>query len=198
MFEPFYSTKEVGQGSGMGLAMVHGILHDYGGHLLVDSRMGEGTSFRILLAPLDAATPVADLPESNTAATGGMLKGRILLVDDEPAVSEFMCDLLESWGLTVSVFNGAVEACRRFSDDPYQFDLAILDQTMPKMTGLQAARHLLKLRPDLPVVLYSGYTAELSEDRVRREGLRALVKKPVDTSELHSLTRQLLSETPRA
>ena len=198
IFEPFYSTKEVGQGSGMGLAMVHGIVHDYGGHLLVDSRPGEGSSFRILLKPLNDAAPVAAAEELDAGRAGGMLKGRVLLVDDESAVSEFMQDLLENWGLAVTVFNNGVAACRHFSDDPYNFDLAILDQTMPKMTGLQAAQHLLKLRPDLPVVLYTGYTAEVSEDLVKREGLRALVKKPIDTVALHELVEQLLSESPRS
>jgi CheY-like chemotaxis protein len=182
----------------MGLAMVHGIVHDYGGHLLVDSRPGEGSSFRILLKPLNDAAPVAAAEEPDAGRAGGMLKGRVLLVDDEPAVSEFMQDLLENWGLGVTVFNNGVAACRHFSDDPYNFDLAILDQTMPKMTGLQAAQHLLKLRPDLPVVLYTGYTAEVSEDLVKREGLRALVKKPIDTVALHELVEQLLSESPRS
>jgi PAS domain S-box-containing protein len=197
IFEPFYSTKEVGQGSGMGLAMVHGIVHDYGGHLLVDSRPGEGCTFRVLLRPLDTAAPLAAPEDTAAERPAAMLEGRVLLVDDEVAVSEFMQDLLESWGLAVTVFNGGVEACRRFSDDPDQVDMAILDQTMPKMTGLEVAQHLLKLRPDLPVILYTGYSAEVSEDLVQREGLRALLRKPLDHAELHELVTQLLRESPR-
>jgi CheY-like chemotaxis protein len=117
-------------------------------------------------------------------------------VDDEPAVSEFMQDLLESWGLSVSVFNSSVEACQRFAEDPDAFDLAILDQTMPKLTGLEATEHLLKMRPGLPVVLYTGYAAEIPEDAVRRYGIRALIRKPIDTAMLHELVERLLTERP--
>jgi two-component system cell cycle sensor histidine kinase/response regulator CckA len=194
MFEPFYSTKAIGHGSGMGLSMVHGIIHDHGGHLLLDSRPGEGTVMRILLAPLSAgdageeAAGIADIrPDRHQIA------GRVLLVDDEPAVGEFMQDLLEDWGLSVSAFNGSVDACMKFSEDPDLYDLVILDQTMPRMTGMEVAQQLLKLRPGLPVILYTGYSEGISEEQVLGAGIRALVTKPVDTRRLHDLVWRLLS-----
>jgi PAS domain S-box-containing protein len=196
MFEPFYSTKAVGHGSGMGLSMVHGIIHDHGGHLLLDSKPGEGATLRILLPPLSAGeigeeTPgIVDIrPDRHRMA------GRVLLIDDEPAVGEFMQDLLEDWGLTVSVFDSSVDACVKFSDDPDLYDVVILDQTMPRMTGMDVAQQLLKLRPALPVILYTGYSDEISEEQVLGAGIRALVNKPVDTRRLHDLIWRLLSGT---
>jgi PAS domain S-box-containing protein len=196
MFEPFYSTKAVGHGSGMGLSMAHGIIHEHKGHLLLDSRPDEGATMRILLPPLSAGTAVEEIVVSGeTKGESLQLDGRVLLVDDEPAVSEFMQDLLESWGLTVNVFNSSVDACGKFSDDADRYDLVILDQTMPRMTGLEMAQHLLKLRPGLPVVLYTGYSDEISETQVRQLGIRALMNKPVDTCALHNLVKRLLSES---
>lgn len=194
MFEPFFSTKAVGHGSGMGLSMVHGIIHDHGGHLLLDSRPGEGAAVSILLAPLSAGEKgkepgdIADMRADRQGITG-----RVLLVDDEPAVGEFMQDLLEDWGLTVSAFNSSVDACMKFSEDPDRYDLVILDQTMPRMTGMEVAQQLLKLRPGLSVILYTGYSDEISEEQVLGAGIRALVNKPVDTRRLHDLIRRLLS-----
>jgi CheY-like chemotaxis protein len=196
MFEPFYSTKAVGHGSGMGLAMVHGIVHEYGGHLLIDSRPGNGAQLRVLLPALDEEPVVGGDVQKLTRNAASLLRGRVLLVDDEPAVSEFMQDLLENWGLSVSVYNNSVEACQQFAEDPDGFDLAILDQTMPKLTGLEVARHLLKLRPDLQVVIYTGYAQEVSEEAVRRLGVQALIRKPVDTEKLHDLAERLLSANP--
>jgi CheY-like chemotaxis protein len=99
----------------------------------------------------------------------------------------------ESKRLTVSVFNSSVDACGKFSDAPDLYDLVILDHTMPRMTGLEVAKHVLKLRPDLPVVLYTGCSEEISEDRVSQAGIRALVRKPVDTHRLRDLIWRLLS-----
>jgi len=196
MFEPFFSTKAVGHGSGMGLSMVHGIIHDHGGHLLLDSRTGEGAVLSILLAPLSSGETgeepagIVDMRPDRQGITG-----RVLLVDDEPAVGEFMQDLLEDWGLTVSANNSSVDACMKFSDDPESYDLVILDQTMPRMTGMEVAQQLLKLRPGLPVILYTGYSDEISEESVLGSGIRALVNKPVDTRRLHDLIWGLLSGT---
>jgi len=193
IFEPFYSTKEVGHGSGMGLSMVHGIVHKHGGHLLLDSMPNSGSSLRILLKPIEATAATKDVAKAVEIQQTRQLVGRVMLVDDEPAVSEFMQDLLENWGLTVSVFNSSVDACRKFSDDIDQFDLVILDQTMPKMTGLEVSKNLLGLRPDLPIILYTGYNAEITEAQVSDQGIRALVKKPVDTVKLHDLVKDLLA-----
>ncbi len=196
MFEPFYSTKAVGHGSGMGLSMVHGIIHEHKGHLLLDSLPGEGTSVRVALAALPA-TDAGEQTEGAVAHKNNALRmrGSVLVIDDEAPVTEFMQDLLEGWGLTVTVFNNSVDACMKFSDDPDRFDLVIVDQTMPKMTGLDVAQHLLKLRPDLPVILYTGHREAIAETEVRALGIRALVNKPIDTVRLHEVVENLLADS---
>jgi two-component system cell cycle sensor histidine kinase/response regulator CckA len=199
MFEPFYSTKAVGHGSGMGLPMVHGIIHELGGHLLLDSRPGEGASLRILLPPLSIGEAGATTDAIvDVRPDRHRIAGRVLLVDDEPTVGEFMQDLLEDWGLTVSVFSSSVDACMQFSDDPDLYDLVILDQTMPRMSGMEVAQQLLGLRPDLPVILYTGYNDEITEEQVIAAGIRALVSKPVDTAALYSMVERLLTARPKA
>jgi PAS domain S-box-containing protein len=194
MFEPFFSTKGPGKGSGMGLATVHGIVHECAGHILVDSLIGQGSTLRVLLPLRFEESSEGERPpeEGARARPDSSLKGRILLVDDEPAVAEFMQDLLESWGLQVRVYHSGVEACEAFADDPEAVDMAILDQTMPKMNGLESARRLLERRPDLPAILYTGYSEGLTEAIVAQAGLRALLRKPIDEAQLRDLLQELL------
>ena len=145
IFEPFFSTKEVGKGSGMGLATVHGIVHEHGGHILVDTAPGSGAAFRVLL-PLPAGRPDAVAPErpaqSGASAPRTQLSGRVLVVEDEQTVGEFMADLLETWGLSVIVKPNPEEARALFVADPEGFDLVVTDYAMPKGTGLDLARQL--------------------------------------------------------
>ena len=194
MFEPFFTTKEIGKGSGMGLATVHGIVHEYGGHILVESTPGAGTRFRVLLPALKGAAVAAARP-TDTAARASrrpQIKGRVLVADDEAAVAEFMRDLLEDWGLEVTAMNNPVTVRDVFAQDPHAFDLALLDQTMPGLTGLELAQDMLLLRPALPVVLYTGYREALDDTAVQKVGVRAVVRKPVDADELHTLFAGLL------
>jgi len=196
VFEPFFSTKEVGKGSGMGLAMVHGIVHEYGGHIHVDSNPGSGTTVRVWLPawfPAGAQVPAecaVDGAEPEHPAPG--LRGRVLLTDDEPSVREFMEDLLASWGLDVSLAETGARACELFAAEPDRFDLVVLDQTMPRMTGLEAAEELLRLRPGMAVILYTGYSEHITETQVSAVGARALVRKPLDIPAFRILLEELL------
>jgi CheY-like chemotaxis protein len=198
MFEPFFSTKEVGQGSGMGLAMVHGIVHEYGGHVQVDTGAAEGTTIRVWFPAWFAPERVSGVTDGLAAAGGGdpedagHLRGRTLLAEDESAVREFMGDLLGSWGLSVTLAENGVEACEQLAEDPDGFDLIVLDQTMPRMTGLEAAEQMARLRPDVPVVLYTGHSEHLTEARVAAAGIRALVRKPLDVPAFRALLESLL------
>jgi len=188
MFEPFYSTKDVGKGSGMGLATVHGIVHEYGGHVLVDSTPGRGTTFRVLFPALESAAVAVPEPAGETVRSRlRPLHGRVLVVDDEPAVAEFMQDLLGDWSLQVTVMNHPAAARDAFARDPRAFDLVLLDQTMPGLTGLELAQDMLLLCPELPVVIYTGYREALDEAALRKVGVRAVVRKPVDAGDLHAL-----------
>jgi CheY-like chemotaxis protein len=197
VFEPFFTTKEVGKGSGMGLAMVHGIVHEYDGHILVDTAPGAGATFRVLFRPLETAGTSGEYETDPAAAStkgGPVLQGRVLLVDDDEVAGGFMQDLLEEWGLTVAAFRDATQARGHFAQHPEVFDLAILDQTMPRMTGFELAGQMLAIRPDFPIVLYTGYSETLSEERIIDAGIRALVRKPVDTDALCTLLKDLLAE----
>lgn len=193
MFEPFFTTKTVGKGSGMGLATVHGIVHEYGGHLRVISTPGSGTRMQVLLPPLagTAATMETAVPDSGASTDPALLRGRVLLVDDDADVNGFMVDLLASWGLEVVTFHDAVEAARAFAGDPDGYQLAILDQTMPRMTGTELARHLHQLRPALPLILYTGQAGELPETTLAELGIRALLRKPVAVEQLRALLEKL-------
>ncbi len=195
MFEPFFSTKEVGRGSGMGLSTVHGIVHEHGGHIVVDTTPGRGATFRVLLPALegeaDAAAP-EDAGEARRKPPRQTLEGRVLLVDDEQMVGEFMAELLGGWGLEVAVYRDPVEAERWLAEDPARVDLVLTDQTMPKMTGLELATRVGAMRPGMPVILYSGYAENLREDDLARCGVRALLAKPVESEPLFAALAEAL------
>ncbi len=199
MFEPFFSTKEVGEGSGMGLAMVHGIVHEYGGHIRVDTHPGEGTTVRVWLPAWFPAAAAAPGDAEPTGAGGAMhdfgtdLRGRVLVAEDEAAVREFMEDLLGSWGLSVTLAEDGQDAWERCSTEPDGFDLIVLDQTMPRMTGLETAERLLRDRPGLPVILYTGYSEHLAEGRVSAAGVRAVMRKPLDIPAFREIIEGLLA-----
>jgi PAS domain S-box-containing protein len=201
IFEPFFSTKEVGKGSGMGLAMVHGIVHDHGGHLVVDTRPGAGATFRVLFPVLHAEGVDAEhetLTGFAPAARRQRLRGRVLLVDDEEMVRGFMRELLEGWGLEVDAAGDGAEARALFARAPERYDLVITDQTMPRQTGVELARELAARRAGLPIVLYSGYADAITEAQVQDAGIRALVRKPVEPAALRALVETLLPGAARA
>jgi len=116
----------------------------------------------------------------------------VLVVDDEPAVAEFMQDLLGDWSLQVTVMNHPAAARDAFARDPRAFDLVLLDQTMPGLTGLELAQDMLLLHPDLPVILYTGYREALDDKAAKNIGVRAVVRKPVDAAALHGLLASML------
>jgi signal transduction histidine kinase/CheY-like chemotaxis protein len=192
MFEPFFSTKGVGEGSGMGLSTVHGIIHETGGHILLDTEPGRGSCFRILLPPLASGQDPSvqgDAREGGDPGAAGRarLHGTVLLVDDDPEVREFLADRLASWGLKVTACASAVEALDHCIDIESRFDLMVLDQTMPRMTGTEFAALVLERFPDQPVILYTGYSDALSEADTQALGIRALVRKPVDDAGFYRL-----------
>jgi PAS domain S-box-containing protein len=201
MFEPFFSTKEVGKGSGMGLATVHGIVHEHGGHIVVESARGSGATFRVLFPVLradDQAIEHETLPGYVPAGRKVALRGRVLLVDDEEMVVGFMRELLEGWGLEVTAKGTGPDAHQVFADEPDRYDLVITDQTMPRMTGLELARELLAIRPELPVILYTGYADGVMDAQIDATGVRAMMRKPVEPAQLLALLRAHLPGVGRA
>jgi CheY-like chemotaxis protein len=192
MFDPFFSTKDIGQGTGMGLSIVHGVVHEHGGHVLVESQRGFGSTFRVLL-PLAAREDVeADGTATDTTRDSGALRGRLLLVEDEQSVLGFMRELLQGWGLDVVATRDPRDALRRFSAEPDRFDVVLTDHTMPGMTGMELARALVARRAAVPVLLYSGRSELLEADAAAEAGVRRLLSKPIDSAALHGALRELI------
>jgi signal transduction histidine kinase/CheY-like chemotaxis protein len=188
IFEPFFTTKEPGRGSGMGLATVHGIVHEHGGHIVVDRGADGGSRFRVFFPALaEGAQLAASAPESSRARKRAPLAGRILVVDDEAPVADFMRELLASWGLKAVATTDPRQALAAFTAEPEAYDLVITDQTMPSGTGLGLARELLSRRPGLPVILCTGHIDPIAERELQSAGIRALLHKPVEPDELYGL-----------
>ena len=194
IFEPFYTSKEMGKGSGLGLAVVHGAVHSHNGHIIVDSAPGKttvSTYFPLYQgADVDKESQSADATRPDKTEP---LKGKILLVDDEVLVRNVMVQILESHGLDVTPADSGTAALDMFRAEPGGFDLVIADQTMPNMTGATLATKLLAIRPDLPVILCSGFSADIDEKRAGEIGIRGFYQKPVDFAELRRQVADLLS-----
>ncbi len=199
MFEPFFTTKHVGQGSGMGLATVHGIVHEHGGHIIVESVTGNGTTFRVLLPalqPREGATPRPFLPDASQRLPRPTFAGRVAVVDDEVSVAQFMQELLVHWGLSVTTFHDARSALDALAANE-DFHLVITDQTMPGMSGLEFARAARAVRPGLQIVLYTGYGQGIAPAELESAGVAALLRKPIEPPELVAvLSRHLRQATP--
>lgn len=192
IFEPFYTTKEVGKGTGMGLSMVHGIVHEHGGHILVENGESRGVAFRIFLPAVASAEASAEGDEARRSLPLPAC-GRLLIVDDEEAVAGFMAELMETHGYEVATETNGAEALELFRTAPEAFDLLIIDQTMPGLSGGELAREVLALRPDLPIVLCTGYSEEMDEAKARAIGIRAYLAKPVAARDLLDTVANLLT-----
>lgn len=193
IFEPFFTTKELGKGTGMGLSTVHGIVHDHGGHVLVDTAANAGTTMRVLLPMArDAAGEESGSRPVEPVAATPRLGGRVLVVDDNRDVAEYLSDLLASWGLEVDAETSPLAAEARVAAAATHYDLVITDQTMPRMSGLELARTIMRRSPDLPVFLYTGYSETVTEDMALAAGIRAFLGKPLDTARLRALVGEIL------
>ncbi|MFN7998539.1 MAG: PAS domain-containing protein [Bryobacteraceae bacterium] len=181
VFEPFFTTKEVGQGTGLGLSVVHGVVSGYGGTVNFESTPGQGTTFCAYLPQV----PEGELTEDRTPERSPRGIGQILLVDDEPMIARLGALILEDLGYTVTPTTSSPEALRLFTADPHHFDLVISDFTMPVMTGTELIRELKRIRPDLPVLLISGFHDELI-GRQEAESLQLpmTIRKPFSRSDL--------------
>ncbi len=193
IFEPFFTTKCSGKGTGMGLAVTHGIVEAHKGMITVYSEPGKGTTFHVLFpeltAPVSVAVNAEPAAEEDTVPTG---TGRILFVDDEESLTESGCELLESLGYSVTVAMNSVEALDLFIADPDAFDLVITDQTMPRMTGLELSEELLGVRPDIPIILCSGFSEAITPEKLRSIGIRRLISKPFVKQEMAQCIRSIL------
>ncbi|MEX3982508.1 ATP-binding protein [Paraburkholderia sp. EG287A] len=181
MFNPFFTTRKAGEGTGLGLSLVDGIVREYGGAIDVESAVGSGTRFLVYL-PLTDATPLVASP-----AGGALPRGSgqvVMLVDDEETLVTLGEEVLAELGYEPVGFQSAAEAWQAFQQDPERFDIVVSDQTMPDMTGVELVQLIRTLRPDLPVILCSGFSTVALEEAARKAGVPGVLRKPLSQAEL--------------
>ena len=187
IFDPYFTTKEVGKGTGLGLAVVSGIVRRHEGAITVRSEPGKGTRFSIYIPRLDAQS------EGTRQVDGPLQRGseRLLFVDDEPAIMEMGTSILKRLGYKVTSQTDSVKALEVFRSSPDEFDLVITDYTMPKLTGLDFAREVLRIRPDIPVLLCTGFSEKLTPDSLKAPGM-GLLMKPYNMRQISEAVRKIL------
>ena len=189
IFDPFFTTKEVGRGTGMGLAVVNGIVKSHGGAIKVKSIPDKGTTFEIFLPATGEESVAAEIKIDENLPSG---TERILLVDDEESLVKIVQQRLERLGYKVETRTNPVEALELFRSNPDQFDLVITDMAMPLMTGDKFVQEILKICPDMPTILCTGYSEKMNEERLSELGVRGFMMKPIDKRELAVAVRKAL------
>jgi len=188
IFDPYFTTKQLGKGTGMGLAVTHGIVKSAGGAITVESQLGKGTRFDVYL-------PGYTEEENETGENIKSLplgKERILFIDDEENLVDIMRDLLQRLGYRVAVTRHPLDALEWFREDPYRFDLVITDAEMPQMTGDRLAKELLAIRKDLPIIMCTGFSEKINRENIKAMGVRHLLMKPITFRNLAEVIREVL------
>ncbi len=193
VFEPFFTTKAPGEGSGLGLSVVHGIVRGHRGTIRLSSEVGRGTRIDVFLPGASAGAQAKASPAAAVLRGNGQ---RVLFVDDEEPIANIGLLSLTRLGYVVASERQVLAALSLLERDPGAFDLVISDQTMPKMTGLEFALRIHALRPDLPVVLTSGYSFHLTPDRMKAAGVRELLSKPYTMERLAEVVHRHVLRGP--
>ncbi len=197
IFDPFFTTKNPQEGTGLGLSVTHSIVVRHSGAITVDSTPDVGTTFEIVL-PVYMDTQAEEMltsPGLSVIQTLPQTTGRILFVEDEPSLSYFGKEILMSLGYTVDIPSNGEEALEMFRSRPTYYDAVITDLTMPRMTGEVLAKHLLELRPDLPIILCTGFSPNMTEEKAKEMGIQGFLKKPYYPGQLVYTLQKLLAET---
>jgi nitrogen-specific signal transduction histidine kinase/CheY-like chemotaxis protein len=182
VFEPFFTTKKPGEGTGLGLSVVHGIVKDHDGIIHVDSAPNQGSAFYVLLPIFSESAPAEEVKLEVPLLLGN--GERILFIDDEPTLCSAAQKLLRKLNYSVTTSTKPSEALQLFRSDPTAFDLVLTDLTMPAMTGVDVAVQVLLARPNMPLILATGFNASWTLEAVRAMGIRDLVMKPLSTAVL--------------
>ena len=193
IFDPYFTSKEKGEGTGLGLAVVHGIVSSHGGAIAVESKIDEGTTFHIYFPERQHSARTEERPQPVTPDTYHGHE-RILFVDDEPALVDIGQEILKTLGYQVETTTSSLDAIERIKAAPDRFDLLISDLTMPKMTGEVLAREAMRIRPDLPIILFTGYSDIVSRERFAELGIKDCLMKPLTRKDLAQSIRRVLDE----
>ncbi len=191
IFDPYFTTKKSGKGTGLGLSIIHGIVKNFGGFISFISEIDKGSTFNVFI-------PVSEeeqLSENNIVERVSTGNENILFIDDEQRLAEMGKAMLERLGYNVTIKSSSSEALETFHNHHNQFDLVITDQTMPGMTGADLAKRMIQIRPDIPVILCTGFSSIISEKEAKSIGIKGFAYKPIKKKDLSELIRQVLSET---
>ncbi len=189
IFEPYFSTKEKGEGTGIGLAVVHSIVCDCGGKIVADSQKNVGSTFSIFFPQIEPKSVVKPNDYKDGLPTG---KEKILVVDDEEHIVKLLKHLLENLGYTVTTASGAEEALVLFKSSPESFDLILTDMTMPNLTGAELSKRVLEISPETPIIMCTGYSDIIDRDKALEIGIKEFILKPFTCSELSKIIRKVL------
>jgi PAS domain S-box-containing protein len=190
IFDPFFTTKPIGDGVGLGLSVVHGIVNSLNGTVLVNSKLGEGSTFTVYLPGQSVEKSKSE--QENPVIVGG--NENILLVDDDKAVAEMSKQMLESLGYNVCVQYGGMETLEVFRKKPFDYDIIISDQIMPNITGVNLSKKLLQIRPDIPIIITTGFYEKIDKKKIFRLGIKGYIEKPVIKKDIAALIRNLLNK----
>jgi len=190
IFDPFFTTKNQGEGTGMGLSVVHGIIKNCGGSIYLESEVGKGTTFYVYFPAIDSEEDIEII--NNKDLQNG--QGNILFIDDEKVLTEMTSQILNGLGYDVTIMTESLLALNYFKENKDLFDLIITDQTMPEMVGTILAREIKKIRKDIPIILCTGFSANISEEEIQKSGIDFVINKPILKNELAEVIWQIINK----
>ncbi len=190
VFDPYFTTKQPGEGTGLGLSMVHGIIKNYKGNIAINSQMGNGTQVKVWFPTVDTALE----PEEEEFQILPLGKEKILMVDDEEELLKSNRQILEQLNYSVATCSSSMAALEIFRETPEDFDLILTDMSMPEMTGLQLTEEVFKIRPDIPIILCTGFSEFIDAKEAKAIGIKEFLMKPVDKQTLANIIRKALDK----